>query len=77
MTSKLKVSLQSKKDRDSSPSGSHRDQSSGRSGLLDGVGSKNKNGDGFEKIEELIESRKAAEATGSELSYFQVFDQLF
>ena len=38
---------------------------------------KTKNDEGFEKIEDLIESRKAAEATGSDLSYFQVFDRLF
>lgn len=31
----------------------------------------------FENIEDLILSRKAAEAEGSDQSYFQVFDKLF
>ena len=31
----------------------------------------------MDKLEDLIESRKAAEATGKGLNYFNVFDQLF
>ena len=44
---------------------------------MDKEGKKGKEEQPMEKLEDLIESRKAAEAAGRGLNYFNVFDTLF
>jgi len=44
---------------------------------IDKEGKKGKVQEPMDKLEDLIESRKAAEAMGRGLNYFDVFDQLF